>query len=350
MAEQQPRYEEFRFASDVDVDVIDRAAEAAHHNRLYVSTGTGDSVEQKLAVYATIPEDVDPTRTPVWRPTAFSDDPGRPGHFDAALARALNRPVLTVNNPGIDHAEWRDVSIGDAYKLTDLQHEDLRRGSFRRVARATLHALKGAAEEHGLPEGLIIASSSMGAAIAGGALGEASHVGVDIKGVALEEGVNYIPAESGLGFAKRFLGEGAYNQGYLDQNPMRRKQDPYDLDEKREPLLSKEANMDWVKRVAASGKANFAYARALTKGKWLEDANLTGDGDHELAKNDIPFFLSRGSESKLSSEEGDRLVEERLRAKGFQVIKSAVYDTHHHPYTMTIQAYVKAVNALELDD
>ena len=190
----------------------------------------------------------------------------------------------------------------------------------------------------------------MGAAIAGGALGEAKRVGVDIKGVALEEGVNYLSAESGLKFAKRFLDEGAHNQGYLDQNPMRPKKDLFDVNEEREPVLPPEAPLAWLKRVGAAGTANLAYAKALTKGKWLEDAGLMGDGDHELAGNDIPFFLSRGSESKLSSEEGDRLVEERLRKKGFQAIRSVVYDTHRHPYTMTIQAYVKAVNALDLDD
>lgn len=350
MIETIPRYEEFRYDPDIDVDTIERAAAEAHRNRVYVETGAGDETAQKLAVYATIPEGVDPNRTPVWRPTAFSDDPGRPKHFDAYLAHELNRPVLTVNNPGIDHAEWRDASIGDAYKLTDLQYEGLRKGSFRRVARATLHALKTGAEEHGLPEGIIVASSSMGAAIAGGALGEAKRVGVDIKGMALEEGVNFVPAESGFKFAKQFLGEGAHNQGYLDQNPMKPRENPYDLDEKREPVLPPEAPVAWVKRVAAAGKANIAYAKALTHGKWLEDAGLTGEGDHELAAKDIPFFISRGSESKLSSEEGDRLVEERLREKGFQVIKSVVYDTHNHPYTMTVRAYVKAVNALGLDD
>lgn len=346
MATEKPRFDEFRFETDFDIDVIDRAAQDAHDTRRYVLTGAGEGdTDQQLAVYATIPEGVDRDRTPVWRPDAFSDDPGRPKHFDALLAVALNRPVLTVNNPGIDDVEWRDLSIGDAYKLTDDQREDLKKGSFRRIARATLHALKSASAGFGLPEGIIIASSSMGVALTGGALGEAKTVGVDIKGVAIEEGVNYLPSSSMLGFAKRFLGEGAHNKGYLEQNPMRPTEGP---DEESQPVLPPEAPTAWLGRVFRAGGANAAYARAMAKGKWLEDAKLTRDGEHELAEQEFPVFISRGSESQLSSAEGDHLVEKRLRARGFQVVKSTVYETHRHPYTMTVQAYKEAVKQLEL--
>jgi hypothetical protein len=255
-----------------------------------------------------------------------------------------------VNNPGIDDVEWRDASIGDAYKLTEDQRENLKNGSFRRVARATLHALKSASQEHGLPDGLIIASSSMGVGLAGGALGEARTVGVEIKGVALEEGVNFTPSGSMLGFAKRFLGEGAHNNGYLEQNPTRPKDGFDDEDEKAKSILPPESPGAWLKRVRNAGGANLAYARALAKGEWLKDAKLTTEGEHELAEQEVPIFISRGGESKLSSAEGDHLVEERLRAQGFEAIRSVVYDTHRHPYTMTVQAYVKAVKALELAD
>ncbi len=342
-----PRFEDFKYTTEFDPDVINEAAElTGSRKRIYVKTGaSSDTTAQELAVYLTVPEGVDRNETPVVRWTAFSDDNGRPGHFDALIAHELGRPMLSVNNPGVDFSEWRDPFKAEAHRLTPDQIEDLRKGSFSKVGLASMRALLVASNEFGLPDGYFFASSSMGTAVMAGALGAAEELGADIKGVAIEEGVNFRPTGiPGLRFVtlgNRFRLENEHTAGYLEQNPT---YIPEDNNGEPISVIPPETESEWMGRVREAAGANLLYAWALRRGKWLDDIGLGDESSRsKLADQGFEISIGRGSESTLSSDEGDSAVENRLRKSGFEVIRN-VYATHTHPYTMTAQSVVNAVD------
>ncbi len=323
----KPRFEDFAFTFPYDEEDIAKAA-IETRERIYVPTGAGDKADQKLAVYLTVPDGVDRSKSPIVRFPAWSDDNGRleGAYFDALLARATDRPVLAPNAPGVDSSEWRDAIYDETHLMTSDQHEELRRlGSFRKVGAAVARALHEASEQFGLTSEHIYHSSSQGVALAGAAMAAALARGDKLQGLVFSEGVNF--RERGLlTLAAQFGLQNRYAAGYLAQNP---------------DIIPAEEMQHWAARVREAKSANWSYIQGLTQGMFVSDA---GDVS-PLQEQKVPVLMTRGTASHLSNGEAYAGVKNHLQSKGV-VVFDKPYEGHDHPYTMTVQSVVDAVNEI----
>lgn len=322
-----PRYEDFRFRGTINPSIIKETIDG--REVFYAPTGAeGNAGEQYLAVYQTVPQEMIAPE-PIVRMPAWSDDNGRPecAVFDALLAGATGRPVLAPNAPGVDFSQWRDSDFDDSHLMTPDQIEELEKhGSFTKAGAAVLRATSAAARHFEMPPDLILHSSSMGVALAGGAIRAALASGTRLNGIVLAEGVNYT-ARSTVGLAVQFAGQNKYAGGYLQQNP--------DLLKERS-----ESMVRWGRRTLEAWPANWRYIQGLGRGAFVDDiGDISG-----LARNeqDTPVFMSRGTLSKLAAPEGHDAVRE-LFERHDVTVGSREYGGHDHPYTMTVQSVIDGV-------
>lgn len=324
----KPTFEDFRYlGTTFDGEDIDgEAVELTVSKRTRTQAPSEEG--QKLAVFTTTPQRLKHPELIV-RATAFSDDNGRSdgAYFDAYLAEATGRRVMAVNTPGVDYYAESDETR-DFGRLTPGQKEELRMiGSFRKVGAASLQALNAASLMNGTEDHpYIITASSMGVAVAGGMLHEAFQSNTSVAGVVMAEPVNHMRRPlSRLG--KEFLGANGTAGGYVDMNP--------------EPINQMEPGLQFVRRVAHGREANLAYARALGAGTLRRDI---GEVD-PMADMKVPFYLTRGTASRLSASKDGREFEEFARyLQPNDALVVQKFEDQDHPYTMTVQSVIDGVD------
>lgn len=317
-----PRYSEFAYTAEFNPEEIKHAAEDTRE-RVYVQTGAGETADQMLAVHLTVAEGADRSVTPIVRLPAWSDDNSRreAGYFDALLSHATGHPVLTPNAPGVDFSEWRDSQYDASHLLTPDQLEDLHsRGSFRKVGAAVMNALDDASRHFNLSGDYLLHASSMAVAMGGAAI---AARGESLRGVVLSEGANFSD-RSLLALGAQFGLQQRYVAGYLKQNP---------------DIIPGEAMGHWLGRTKEAWTANWAYIQALKRGAFLTDL---GDPS-ALREQDIPVHMTRGSISRLADAAAHEDVYQFLKINGVTV-SNKQYEGHDHPYTMTVQSVVDAVD------
>ncbi|HET6747400.1 MAG TPA: hypothetical protein VFH06_04820 [Candidatus Saccharimonadales bacterium] len=323
----KPRFEDFAYTTPYDEDAIAKAA-IETRERAYVSTGAGDTSDQKLAVYLTVPEGVNRKATPIVRFPAWSDDNGRleGGYFDALLAHATGRPVVSPNAPGVDFSEWRDEEYAQDHRITPDQIEELRsKGSFKKVGAAVARALAGASEQFGLSGDYFYHSSSQGVALAGAAVAATFDSGNPPAGIVFSEGVNF-KERTMVTLGAQFALQNRYAKNYLEQNPA---------------IIPPEALLHWASRVKEAWPANYPYITGLRRDRFLHDlGDVSG-----LREQGVPVLMTRGTASHLSDPIAYNLVRNYLQAKGV-VVFDKQYKDHDHPYTMTVQSVVDAVKEI----
>jgi hypothetical protein len=323
----KPRFEDFAYEAPYDEETIAKAA-IETRERVYVSTGAGDAIDQKLAVYLTVPEGVSRETTPIVRFPAWSDDNGRleGGYFDAFLAHATGRPVVAPNAPGVDFSEWRDDEYDQAYIMTVDQQEELHtKGSFKKIGAAVARSLAGASEHFGLSGDYIYHSSSQGVALAGAAMAAALESGQPPVGLVFSEGVNF-KERTAVTLSAQFALQNLHVKKYLAQNPS---------------IIPPEAPLHWASRVKEAWPANHLYMGGLRRAQFLADlGDVSG-----LQEKSIPVLMTRGTASQLSDSVAYSLVRNYLQTKGV-VVFDKQYKGHDHPYTMTVQSVVDAVKEI----
>jgi hypothetical protein len=324
----KPCYEDFRY-SGVSIDnleIDDEAVQRTAETRTRIDAESHDG--QSLGVFTVTPDRLLYPEIIV-RSTAFSDDNGRPegALFDAYLAEATHRRVMSVNMPGIDYFT-EDMASNTLSRLTPDQLEELRMyGSFRKVGESSMRALQNAAVMNGEHNpSFIVTASSMGVAVAAGMIRESFDKNMDVTGVVFAEPVNHVKRPlAKLGW--QFAMTNATAPGYVAVNP--------------EPLNESAESMGfWFKRVLEGRTANWAYARALGAGTLLRDLGPI-DG---LADTRTPLYVTRGTASRLSSDKSGKDFTDFL--EHLEQIKSLEHDTfegHDHPYTMTVQSVIDGV-------
>ncbi|MBL8159193.1 hypothetical protein JNJ66_01920 [Candidatus Saccharibacteria bacterium] len=321
----RPNFEDFRFDHPLDTAALQYSRES--RERHVVRTGfSSDDSEQTLQVYVTLPAK-QRSATPLIRLPAWSDDLGRPenGIIDPILANATGRPVISPNAPGVDFHEWRAPGTEESHRLTPDQLEELDGGSFQRVGRAVLTAAAEAARRTELGERSLMYASSMAVAFGGAVIRAALQRGHTIEGLVLAEGVNLVerPAPE---LAWQFVSQNRFAPGYLAMNPQA-VQD------------ATEGQRRFLQRVINGRQANYAYVRALTRGRFLDDAgDLSGLSAGEMG---TAVYMTRGSESKLSPQAGNDAAMEAFVRAGVAA-GSDVFAGHDHPYTLTLQSILDA--------
>jgi hypothetical protein len=323
----KPQFEDFAYKGVQDDAMIERVV--ANRQKVYaLSDYASETSDQYLATFLTVPEAKQGDEF-IIRTTAFSDDNGRESGavFDALLAASTGRRVLAANAPGVDFYGHDDYQAGQ--EMTPDQIEGLRGGSFNKVGRAVMRAVHHTALWVGAKDpSYIMTASSMGAAIAAGALAEARESNLPIKGVALAETVNVFDrslAKLGMQFANQ-----PHAVGYLGMNP----EILHALDE---PMHR------WLERVRADGRSNWRYAKALARGAFFADL---GSLEH---LEGVPVYVTRGGGSSLSPERTlDALKANfgKVTNVDTQVFGDKKTNPHDHPYTMTVQSVIDAVNEI----
>ena len=317
-----PTFEDFAFQSEINEAVIDAAVAA--REVFYAETGaSSDTFTQELPVYLTVPEGVDRAATPFVRLPAWSDDNGRKegAVVDALIASITGRPVLAPNAPGIDFSEWQRAAIdGVSHLMTPDQREDVRQHySLRKVGGAVMMATVAASKEFGLSGDFNLLGSSLAVGIAAGALNKAGEEGIEVPGVSLSEGVNFIDRSMGR-LMLQFIAQNRFAGGYLEQNP---------------DIIPDEAPIHWLKRTIEGWPANGSYVRALARASFLADL---GDISWMQDQN-TRLFMTRGTASALADEAGYQKITQELWQAGAN-LEFKEYPGHDHPYTMTIQSMI----------
>ena len=324
MARKKPNYEAFRFQGTDTTENIDTVIKK--RTVRYEPTGYDD---QHLAVYRTVPLEL---RSPeaIVRLSPWSDDFGRPENalFDAYLAEVTGREVLSPNAPGVDFSRWRDPAYDELHRMTPDQREQLHQaGSFQKVGHAVVRAVAGTMERtDGGERGIILHGSSMGVAMAGGAIRGALEEGVSLKGIALEEGVN-ADERSIPRLGVQFLTQFADADGYIKQNPERLQNEG-------------ESMPNWLRRTGEAMTANAAYVRGLARASFLSDAL---GGLQREGLEGVPVYITRGTASSLATERGFQAMRQGFESVGAE-LDDQEFDGHTHPYTMTVQSVVNAID------
>lgn len=328
----KPNFEKFAYSTPYDAKTIAHAAtmteDGGSRERFYAPTGFGDEIDQRLAVYLTTAEGADLEATPVVRMTAFSDDNGRleGGYFDAFLSHALKRPVLAANAPGVDFSAWRDPEQDTAHLMTPDQREDLmKRGSFGRSGAAVMRALIASSEHFDLNRSYLLTASSMGVALGGGAVREGIDRGIKFEGITFGEPVNIVKRNLGR-LALQFATQLAPANNYLQQNPAE---------------IPGEARNHWMQRVREGWPANYAYIKGLGRASLLPDLGNLAD----IAENNIPVLLGRGTASTLSPETAFYEVVKAFNDANANTEVETNKDDGHS-YTMNVESVVKSARAI----
>lgn len=330
----KPNFEDFRYIDNTPDEVITATVE--NRERVYASTGfDSDQAEQRLPVYLTAPSHIAGDEVIVRMP-AWSDDNGRPegALFDAYLAESTGRRVIAPNAPSIDFSAWADPEYHDASQLTPDQLEELKwRGSFKRTGAAVMRATYNGAKELGIDDPqLVITASSMGSAIAAGAIREALGYGMTLRGITLGETVNTIYRPLPV-LGMQFGLQNTTAPGYLAMNPQRLQD-------------AGESMGHWAKRTIEGRRGNLPYARALGRGTFYGDLGFI-DG---LSRTDqaVPIHISRGGGSRLSPDYAhEELVDHFARVTNVQGVEFAA--PHDHPLTMTHRFVSDAAKAVLRD-
>lgn len=334
----KPHYEDFKFQGP---DVSDVQQVLRERQALYAPTGASSNEgEQYVRVTRTLPnKERRESAIPVVRFPAWTDDAGRSedGIFNRLIANETGHPVYSVSAPGVDYSQWRDPEYDETHLLTPEQIEDLQKGSYRQVGGATMRAARNADAmwNGGEPrdeESYIVHASSMGVAMAAGAIRAALEDGVMLEGIVLSEDVNTAPRSlprlgAQFGLQNRHAGN------YLEQNPS-------SLNESNEGIRF------WLGRVMEGRVANKGYVRALARGAFLND--LLPESFDRLAADEqaTPVLLTRGTASHLSDEGAHADLYRRLVQRGVRT-NDMQYPNHDHPYTMTAQSVIDTVRAVK---
>lgn len=323
----------FQYPEGVTDDAITKLA--AKREMIYAPTGSihENGGEQQLAVFVTKPEELQGPEI-ITRLGALNVDLGNEmsAVFDAYLAEATGRRVFSVATPGIANGTPEGG-------ITPDQHEELKEGSFRLLGGAALRAAAFAevqtksddtTEESTLPQ-FIIWGGSQGAAFAAGAVGEAVDSGKadQIAAVIFDEVVN-THERTKRNLIKGAMDAGADTKGYIAQNPKALRE----ADEGAGP---------YFKRMLRRGRTNYAYLKALTKGRFRED--LGDPAKFHEAGFDAPVLVVHGSRSTQSpAEQNDELVA-WLESAGVPA-ESVELENDGHDRLINVQSAVELVERI----
>lgn len=319
----QPNYEDFRYKGSNDTDAI--KATIANRVLTYALTDSGsDTFDQRVATLITTPRQLKSDLV-VARLTEFSDDNLRPSGavFDSLLAESTGCRVIAANLPGVDFYSPEDRQR--TQELTPEQIEDLNKGSFVRVGAAVVRAIQNAAIESGIAPKLILLGSSMGASLAAGVAGSDT---VDIRGLTMAEPLN-VENRSVPNLTMQFAVEPTMG-GYAAMNPqiLRDNSDPIKKD---------------IQRIITDFSSLYKYSYATGRNMMLNDL-----GNLDRLEN-VPVYLTRGAASTLSPESGFRPVVEKFSKVAnveSKVFGDVVTNPHNHPYCLTVQSYIDAVESV----
>jgi hypothetical protein len=321
----KPNFEEFRYEGSEDQDAI--ISTLANRQFMYSLTGdVSDTCEQKVATFLTTPSKLSSNNVVV-RLTEFSDDNQLPSGavFDALIAESTGCRVIDANLPGVDSYSKKDEHI--TQELTPYQIEDLRKGSFLKIGNAVMIAILNASTEFNIEPNYILLGSSMGSSLIAGAINAAEkNTNAYIKGLTIAEPVNVLD-RSIPKLAKQFITQPTI-AGYSNMNP---------------PVLRNASNsiQKEVFRTLSNMHTNSIYAGAIAR-----DTFLTDLGGMDYLEN-VPVYMTRGGASVLSPENRFKSIIDKF-SKVTKVEAITFGDTeinpHDHPYCLTVQSYIDAVD------
>jgi len=322
-----PNFEEFRYKGSQDWTSIDSTLAA--RKLVYSPTGeSSDSCDQRIATYLSTPAKLE-SDSVVVRLTEFSDDNGRPSSavFDALIAESTGCRVIAANLPGVDY--YSGIKDDETQELTPSQIESLKIGSFLKIGAAVMKAVHNATADLKVEQKYILVGSCMGGSLAAGAISVARCVGMNIKGLTIAEPTNIIdrsPSKMRLQFIKQ-----PTVAGYSAMNPdiLRNLEEPV-----RKGFL----------RLYSDRQANSAYANALNKNTLISDF-----GNIDILEN-VPVYMTRGGASVLCPEKGfSPVVDKFSRVARVESVTfgDAIDNPHNHPYCLTVQSSIDAINNIQ---
>ena len=286
---------------------------------------------------------------------AWSDDPNRL-HVDdehplkdihgriqgAQAARDLNADVtvIHVGNPGVQSPTMLErcgVALGknQVNRLTDEQIRDLRQGSFgavsRDIATATLNALQ---EENVADHEVYFIAPSLAASIgAAGLVTVLLEKGVDVKGLAMLDGVGFTSAPAALRAMQFMSANGAAELYKRANHPLQQE-------------VEVEGMPEYLRRVAESAQANWLYGRrGIPAGKIPADLMSQAGLFKETGVHILSYSAGNSEFGKTTIEASrqtmGKLSDMDVNAKHMELLDAG------HGATTTTEWYYLALLALQ---